>query len=85
MMEMSGEIDLRISGFEMGEIDVAFEASGSDEEDDLPALNETSTPVAKPGDLWLLGPILTSRAGRNHDACRHYRIDFSRNGFFDER
>src|SRR5580704_12551176 len=55
MMEMSGEIDLRISGFEMGEIDVAFEASGSDEEDDLPALNETATPVTKPGDLWLLG------------------------------
>ena len=55
MMEMSGEIDLRISGFEMGEIDVAFEGSGSDEEDDLPALNETSTPLTKPGDLWLLG------------------------------
>src|SRR5580692_4170535 len=55
IMEISSEIDLRISGFEMGEIDVAFEGSGSDEEDDLPALNETSTPVTKPGDLWLLG------------------------------
>ena len=105
IMEMSGEIDLRISGFEMGEIDVAFEASGSDEEDDLP-------PVTKPGDLWLLGQSKydppgprprrgcnssndgerTLRAGRNHDARRHYRmatgrryVDFSRNGFFDER
>ncbi len=29
----------------MGEIDVAFEGSGNDEEDNLPALNETSTPV----------------------------------------
>jgi len=57
MMVMSGEIDLRISGFEMGEIDVAFEASGSDEEDDLPALNETSTPVTKPGKLWLPGTV----------------------------
>ena len=94
IMEMSGEIDLRISGFEMGEIDVAFEASGSDEEDDLPALNETSTPVTKPGDLWLLGQSKhdprrprprrgcnssndgerTLRAGRNHDARRHYRM-----------
>jgi ParB-like nuclease domain len=55
IMEISGEIDLRVSGFEMGEIDVAFEGSGGDEEDDLPALNETSTPVTKPGDLWLLG------------------------------
>ena len=34
----------------------------------------------------------TLRAGRNHDARRHYRmaagrryVDFSRNGFFDER
>jgi DNA modification methylase len=54
IIEISGEIDLRISGFEMGEIDAAFQDSGSDEEDDLPALNETST-VTKPGDLWLLG------------------------------
>jgi len=29
IIEISGEIDLRISGFEMGEIDVAFEGSGS--------------------------------------------------------
>jgi DNA modification methylase len=55
IMEISGEIDLRAGGFEMGEIDVAFGGSGGDEEDDLPALNETSTPVTKPGDLWLLG------------------------------
>jgi ParB-like chromosome segregation protein Spo0J len=31
ILEISSEIDLRISGFEMGEIDVAFEGSGSDE------------------------------------------------------
>jgi hypothetical protein len=55
IMEISGEIDLRISGFEMGEIDAAVEGNGVDEEDDLPALNETSPPVTKPGDLWLLG------------------------------
>ena len=55
ILEISSEIDLRISGFEMGEIDVAFEGCGNDEEDDLPALNGTSTPVTQPGDLWLLG------------------------------
>ena len=55
IMEISGDIDLRVSGFEMGEIDVAFNGSSSDEEDDLPALNETATPMTKPGDLWLLG------------------------------
>jgi DNA modification methylase len=54
IMEISAEIDLRVGGFEMGEIDVAFGGSSGDEEDDLPALNETSTPVTKPGDLWLL-------------------------------
>ncbi len=37
------------------EIDVAFEGSSNDEEDNLPALNETSTPVTQLGDLWLLG------------------------------
>jgi DNA modification methylase len=54
IMEISAEIDLRVGGFEMGEIDVAFGGFGGDEEDDLPALNEASTPVTKPGDLWLL-------------------------------
>ena len=30
IMEISGELDLRVAGFEMGEIDVAFEDSGGD-------------------------------------------------------
>src|SRR5260370_15145283 len=50
ILEISGETDLRISGFEMGEIDVAL-GSGNDEEDKLPAVNETSTPVTPPADL----------------------------------
>jgi hypothetical protein len=53
IVEISSDIDLRLSGFEMAEIDVAFQGSGNDEEDSLPA-NETSTPVTQPGDLWLL-------------------------------
>jgi DNA modification methylase len=55
ILEISSESDLRISGFEMGEIDVAIEGPSIDEEDNLPAPNETSMPVAQPGDLWLLG------------------------------
>ena len=55
IMEISGELDLRVAGFEMGEIDIAFKGSGADEEDDLPALNEASMPVTQAGDLWLLG------------------------------
>jgi DNA modification methylase len=54
IIEIGGEIDLRISGFEMGEIDAAFGGAASDEEDALPAPNETA-PATKPGDLWLLG------------------------------
>src|SRR6516164_5032973 len=55
ILEISRDIDLRISGFETGEIDVAIGGSGNDEEDDLPPLEAISTPVAQPGDLWLLG------------------------------
>src|SRR6516164_8263157 len=55
ILEISRDIDLRISGFETGEIDVAIDGSCNDEEDDLPPLEAISTPVAQPGDLWLLG------------------------------
>jgi DNA modification methylase len=55
ILQINGDIDLRISGFETGEIDVATGCSGNDEEDELPALDATSTPVTQPGDLWLLG------------------------------
>jgi hypothetical protein len=54
VLEITGDIDLGMSGFEMGEIDVALTASGDDEEDALPALNEAE-PVAQRGDLYLLG------------------------------
>ena len=51
ILEISSETDLQISGFEMGEIDVAL---GTDEEDSLPAPDETSTPLTQLGDLWRL-------------------------------
>jgi DNA modification methylase len=55
ILEISSDIDLCISGFEMAEIDAAIGGAGNDEEDDLPPLEATSTPVTQPGDLWLLG------------------------------
>jgi DNA modification methylase len=55
ILEISSDIDLRISGFETGEIDTAIGGSGNDEEDDLPPLDATSMPKTQPGDLWLLG------------------------------
>jgi DNA modification methylase len=72
IMNISGELDLRVAGFEMGEIDVALEGSGGDEEDDLPALNEASIPVTQAGDLWLLGEhrILCADAAKAESYAR---------------
>jgi hypothetical protein len=55
VLQITSDIDLRISGFEMGEIDVALSASGDDEEDVLQALDDAAPPLTKPGDLWILG------------------------------
>jgi DNA modification methylase len=55
VLEITSDIDLRLSGFEMGEIDVALSVSGEDEEDILPTLDESGLPETKLGDLWLLG------------------------------
>jgi DNA modification methylase len=55
ILEIDIDVDLKLSGFEMGEIDVAFARSASDEEDELPAIDETAAPVTRSGDLWLCG------------------------------
>jgi DNA modification methylase len=55
ILEINTDVDLQLSGFEMGEIDIAFARGANDEEDELPPLDQTSTPVTKSGDLWLLG------------------------------
>ena len=55
VLEITSDIDLRISGFEMGEIDVALSCVGRGRRGRLPALNETEPPVTQPGDLWMLG------------------------------
>lgn len=54
VLEITSDIDLRISGFEMGEIDLALSGSGEDEEDILQAVNENEPPITKLGDLWNL-------------------------------
>lgn len=58
IFEMDKSADFAVSGFEMGEIDAAFGVSGLDDEDELPPLAPTASPIAKPGDLWRLGPHL---------------------------
>jgi DNA modification methylase len=54
VLEISNNIDLSMSGFEMGEIDVVL-GGAIDEEDALPLVNEVDPPVTKFGDLWRLG------------------------------
>jgi DNA modification methylase len=55
ILELDPQIDLELSGFEMGEIDVALDGDGRDEEDELPAVDDQVAPVARAGDLWILG------------------------------
>ena len=39
ILELAPQIDLEISGFEMGEIDVLLDGRGGDQEDELPAID----------------------------------------------
>ncbi len=52
VLALDQNIDLQISGFEMGEIDAHLAAE--DEEDELPPI-EARAPVTRPGDTWILG------------------------------
>ncbi len=54
VLEISNNIDLSMSGFEMGEIDVVL-GGAIGEEDALPIVNEVDPPVTQLGDLWRLG------------------------------
>jgi DNA modification methylase len=55
ILELEPQIDLEISGFEMGEVDVLLDGSGIDQEDELPAVDAAATPVTRVGDVWILG------------------------------
>ena len=51
---LDGEIDISLTGFEIGEIDMILHESGPpDPDDELP--QQQAEVVTKPGDLWLLG------------------------------
>jgi 16S rRNA G966 N2-methylase RsmD len=57
LTEIDLDFEVEITGFETGEIDVLIEglAAAPDETDILPDVDETSPPVSRVGDLWLLG------------------------------
>ena len=55
LLELEPKLDLEVSGFEIGEIDVLLDGHGVDQEDDFPAIETATIPVTLAGDLWLLG------------------------------
>jgi DNA methylase len=55
ILELAPQIDLEVSGFEMGEIDILLDGRGGDQEDELPPIDAGTTPVSRAGDLWVLG------------------------------
>src|SRR5439155_21788068 len=55
IVELAPQLDLEVTGFEMGEIDVILDDDGRDLEDELPQVGAAATPVTRPGDLWVLG------------------------------
>lgn len=48
------DIDISLTGFAVGEIDVVLAGQDDPDDDTVPAL--AKTPVAQPGDVWALGP-----------------------------
>ena len=54
ILSLDTNIDLQISGFEMGEIDIRLRSSADDEEDEIPRIDQRSPAITKPGDVWVL-------------------------------
>jgi hypothetical protein len=54
ILELAPQLDLELSGFEMGEIDDLLDGDGLDQEDELPPIETALPPVARAGDLWIL-------------------------------
>jgi DNA modification methylase len=55
ILELDPQIELEVTGFEMGEIDVLLDGDGADEEDVLPIASDKVAPVTRPGDRWNMG------------------------------
>jgi DNA modification methylase len=55
ILELAPNIDLELSGFETGEIDLLLNGDGLDQEDALPEVNAAVAPITRLGDHWILG------------------------------
>jgi len=49
ILDLAPELDLEVSGFEMGEIDVILDGGGLDDEDELPQIDTALAPVVPLG------------------------------------
>ena len=58
ILELAPQLDLELTGFEMGQIDDLVDGDGLDQEDEVPPIEACSTPVTRLGDLWRLGEHL---------------------------
>jgi hypothetical protein len=74
LFEFDPEFDLTLTGFEMGEIDVAIDGVEGDEEDELPEIDDTAEPVTKSGDMWLLGPDHRIICGNSLEEATYQRL-----------
>lgn len=55
ILQLDPEIDLQITGFETGELDVVLNGTGIEDEDELEDALAATTALTGPGDLWILG------------------------------
>jgi len=60
IMEIEGDFDISLTGFEMAEVDQIVLADGKDEGPDaadvIPCADPEAPTITQPGDLWSLGP-----------------------------
>jgi hypothetical protein len=62
ILELDGTFDIKMSGFQMGEIDRLTVGGAPDEEDEFLPEVTIRTPITKPGDVWS-SEIIGSSAG----------------------
>jgi hypothetical protein len=71
ILELDPQIDLAVSGFEIGEIDALLDDHGLDQEDELPPVSAVAKPVTRGGDSLDSG--LSSPVLRRCLRCRSLR------------
>ena len=64
LLELDPQVDLEVTGFEIGEIDVLLGGHGVDQEDELPEIDDgdrAGEPLGRPLDSWRASPGLRRR------------------------